>query len=173
MVTNAIDTGNAKLTYAKARQLSAKRYTATKNIYKNLLQAGIIWHWKSPWSSPVHLADKGEDNLRACGDYRALNALTKPDRYPIPHMSSVSLKLDGMRYYSKVYLLKADHQIKMSEDIEKTTVATPFGLFEYVYMPFGLWNATATFQRFMDNIMNTKCVFIYLDDILIYSEDKE
>ena len=60
------------------------------------------------------------------------------------------------------------------EDIEKTAVPTPFGLFEYVHMPFGLQNATATFQQFMDNIfMNMKCVFIYLDDILIYSEDKE
>ena len=71
--------------------------------------------------------------------------------------------------------MKAYHQIKMREDdIEKTAVITPFGLFEYVYMPFGLRNAGATFQRFMDHIfLGVDFVFAYLDDILIFSDNEE
>ena len=117
----------------------------------------------------------GEVKYRIVGDYRALNAITKRDSYPIPHIHSFSSKLAGMHYFSKIDLMSAYHQIPMSpDDIPKTAVITPFGLFEYVSMPFGLRNASCTFQRFMDNIFrHIPNVSVYLDDILICTKAQE
>lgn len=175
-VFHRIDTGNSKPTYAKARQLSEEKFKAVKQEFQSLLEAGIIRPSKSPWSSPLHLVPKGTTGkYRPCGDYRYLNANTKPDRYPLPHIQSVSSKLHGKCIYSKIDMIHAYHQVSVHpEDVEKTAVTTPFGLYEYVYMPFGLRNSAATFQRFMDNIfMDSTCVFVYLDDILVFSSSEE
>jgi cleavage and polyadenylation specificity factor subunit 1 len=87
-VTHYIDTGNASPIYAKTRQISAEKFNAAKAEFPSLLKSRIIRPSKSPWSSPFHLVPKDEPNTyRACGDYRALNAITKPNRYPIPHYS--------------------------------------------------------------------------------------
>lgn len=175
-VRHCIDTGNNCPTFAKVRQLSQDKYQAAKQEFTSLLQAGIIRQSKSPWNSPLHLVPKSTPGKwRACGDYRVLNSITKPDRYPIPHLQSVAMKLENMKIFSKLDLLQAYHQIPVQEeDIEKTAVLTPFGLYEYLFMPYGLKNAGATFQRFMDNIfLDLKCVFVYLDDVLIFSESEE
>lgn len=144
------------------------------------MEAGIVRPSKSPWSSALHMVPKKEENVwRLVGDYKALNSITKPDR--LSHfcgqglLRNVSHKLYNKTIFSKLDLLRAYQQIPVHpEDIEKTAISTPFGLYEYVYTPFGLRNAGCTFQRFVDNIfMNTECVFAYLDDILIFSESEE
>jgi hypothetical protein len=77
-----------------------------------------------------------------------LNAITTPDRYPIPHLQDFSANLNGATHFSKIDLKTAFHQIQMEESaIPKTAVITPFGLFEFVTMPNGLLNAPQTFQR--------------------------
>ena len=175
-VFHHIDTGQKTPVYAKARQLSEEKLKIAKKEFNDLLDLGIVRRSKSPWSSPLHLVPKSTPGQwRPCGDYRTLNAITKPDRYCIPHINAVTSKLHGMRFFSKVDLFKAFHQIPMNpDDVEKTAVATPFGTFEYLYMPFGLRNASATLQRHMDNLfMNVTCAFTYLDDILIFSATRE
>lgn len=171
-----IETDNTSPTFAKTRQLSPEKLKAAKEEFSALLKAGIIQRSKSPWSSALHMVPKGDTGKwRACGDYRVLNAKTKPDRYTVPHIHSVSSKLHNMKVFSKIDLFKAYHQIPVHpDDVEKTAIITPFGLFEYLFTPYGLRNAGSTFQRFMDHIfMDFNRCFIYIDDILVFSENED
>ena len=121
------------------------------------------------------MVEKPENTWRPCGDYRALNSITVPDRYPIPHIHHIHEGLHNCKYFSKIDLLKAYYQISMNDnDIRKTAITTPFGLFEFLQMPFGLRNAAQTFQRYVNGVVgDLKYVTVYIDDILIASETKE
>ena len=159
---------------AKVRRLFGDKLTAAKKEFETMLKLGIIEHSKSEWASPLHVVPKGKDSFRPCGDFRQLNSYTIPDMYPVPHIQDFSAHLQNSKIFSKIDLIRAFHQIPLSKEaIPKTAVITPFGLYQFKRMPFGLRNAAQTFQRFMNTITRgLEGVYVYIDDILVASENK-
>ena len=157
----------------RPRRLAPDRLQFAKKEFEIMLRLGIARPSKSSWSSALHLVPKGsgEDLLRAVGDYRGVNARSIPDRYPIRHIEDFAQALRGKRIFSTVALMRAYNQIPVAEeDIPKTAITTPFGLFEFPFMSFGLRNAAQTFQRFIDEVLRgLDFCNAYIDDILIAS----
>jgi hypothetical protein len=159
---------------AKFRRLDPACLAAAKREFQTMLEEGIIRRSSSQWSSPLHMVQKKDGSWRPCGDYRQLNLQTVEDKYPLPNMADLAARLDGCRVSSKLDLRKGYLQVPLAaSDIAKTAIITPFGLFEFTRMPFGLRNAGMTFQRLMDLILGSlPFAFVYLDDILVASTDE-
>ena len=161
--------------HARARRLNPEKLTAAKAEFLKMEEMGIIRRSNSPWSSPLHVVPKAGGQWRPCGDYRHLNAATKDDRYPLPHIQDFNNILTGCKIFSKIDLVRGYHQIPMaSSSVAKTAIITPFGLWEFLRMPFGLKNAAQAFQRLMDGILrDIPFTFVYIDDILVASHSHE
>lgn len=147
-----------------------------KFIDENLAR-GFIRPSKSPAASPVLFAKKPGGGLRFCVDYRALNALTIKNRYPLPLLRETLARLSKAKYYTKLDVIGAFNRIRMAEGDEwLTAFNTRYGLFESMVMPFGLCNAPATFQARINEVLHEYLdVFCtaYIDDVLIFSDSKE
>ncbi len=159
--------------HARARRLDAEKRSVAKSEFSKMEQLGIIRRSSSPWASPLHLVRKPGGGWRPCGDFRRLNNATVDNRYPLPHIQDFNANLAGMKVFSKIDLIRGYHQIPMAPgDVHKTAIITPFGLWEFLRMPFGLKNAAQAFQRLMDGILRgIPFVFVYLDDILVASKN--
>ena len=141
------------------------------------LKKGIIRPSHSDYASPIVLIRKKSGKLRMCVDYRLVNFRTRKDAYPLPRIEEFIHALQGARYFSVIDLQSVFNQVAMDErDIHKTAFTTPFGLFKFLRMPFGLCNAPSTFQRLMQQASHEDIfhvLLVYLDDIIIFSKTVE
>ena len=139
-----------------------------KAEFAALERDGIIRRSSSPWVSPLHIVKKPDGSWRCCGDYHRLNNVTVPDTYPLPNMMDFSSRVAGCSIFSKIDFRKGI--IKFLSTLLtswKAAIITPFGLFEFVRLTFGLWNVESTFQRLKDRVLaGLSFAIVYLNDII-------
>lgn len=155
--------------------LSANELTALRKFLDENLKAGFIYPSTSSHGAPILFAKKKDGSLRLCVDYRGLNLITKKDRYPLPLISDLLDAPGKARIYTKLDLRHAYHLLRIAPGDEwKTAFRSRYGSYEFKVVPEGLANAPAAFQRFLNTVfadMLDVNVIVYLDDILVYSDD--
>ncbi|GJW84289.1 putative reverse transcriptase domain-containing protein [Tanacetum coccineum] len=144
---------------------------------RELLEKGFIRPSSSPWGAPVLFVKKKDGSFRMCIDYRELNKLTVKNRYPLLRIDDLFDQLQGSSVYSKIDLRSGYHQLHIKEeDIPITAFRTRYGHFEFPVMPFRYTNTPAVFMDLMNRVCKPylgKFVIVFIDDILVYSKDKE
>ena len=130
-----------------------------------------------PWGCPALFVKKKDKSLWMCVDYRPLNVVTIKNKYPLPRIDILFDQLARAKVFSKIDLRSGYHQIKIRpEDIPKTTFSTRYGLYEDLVMSFCLMNAPAYFMYLMNSVFMPeldKFMVVFINDILIYSENEE
>src|SRR6185437_14848737 len=180
VVEHQINTGSHPPIYQHARRQPPALEAAIDAEIAAGKVAGIIKDSCSPWASPIVMVRKQNGKWRMCIDYRRLNAITVADVYPLPPIDQMLYNMGSAKVFTAMDLQSAYHQIVVADqDREKTAFIHRSGLYEYVRMPFGLRNAPATFQRFMNMMLASsdpgirRCVMAYLDDVIVFSNSIE
>ena len=168
---------NEEPPYGPLYPLSARELEVLREYLDNALEKGWIQPSTSPAGAPILFVPKKDGGMRLCVDYRGLNKITVKNRCPLPLINETLDRLVGAKYFTKLDLRDAYYRIRIkSGDEWKTAFRTRYGHFEYTVMPFGLANAPATFQAYINKalrgLLDVSCS-VYLDDILIYSKTLE
>jgi len=159
------------------RRVAPAKREEMQRAVQEMAAAGVIERSDSPWCSPVVLVAKKDGTKRFCVDYRALNAVTVTDAYPLPRMDDTLDALAGVRWFSTLDLKSGYHQVEMAEeDKKKTAFSFGQGLWHFRVMPFGLCNAPSCFERLMERVLEGlqwKAALVYLDDVLVFGNTFE
>ena len=157
--------------------LSEPQKEVLREYLDRMIGQGKIVSSKSPAGAPILFVPKKNGKLRLCVDYRGLNNVTVKNKYPLPLMDPLREQVKGATIFTKFDLRDGYYLIRIKEGDEwKTAFRTQYGQFEYKVMPFGLCNAPAIFQVMMNEVLQEfldQRVVVYLDDVLIYSKNKE
>lgn len=153
--------------------MSKEELLVLRKTLTSLLEKGFIRASSSPAAAPVLFAKKPGGGLRFCCDYRALNAISKKDRYPLPLITETLRSLSEAKWFTKLDVVAAFHKLRMAQGHEeKTAFRTRFGSFEWTVCPFGLSGAPAAFQRYVNSVLREYLgdfVTAFVDDVLIYT----
>ena len=144
----------------------------------DMLEAGVICPSQSPWCNAVVLVRKKDGTLCSCVDFRCLNAWTKKDSSPLPHIQETLESMVGSAHFLSMDFKSGFWQIQMAPESQQYMAFTVGNLefYEFTCMPFGWCNALATFQRLMQNTLgklNLTYCMIYLDDVIIFGCTEE
>ena len=160
--------------YQRPRRLPGPISQEIEAQCKELELLDIIEPSSSSWSSPVVPVRKKDGNIRLCVDYRRLNAVTKPDRFPLPNLTDAVFGLYGVKFFTSLDLVRGYYQLPLEENSrELTAFSTPHNHWQFKRLSFGLKNAPAAFQREMQHVLSGfswRKVVVYIDDVLIMSE---
>ena len=163
--------------YGPIYSLSESELKVLRAYIEKHLANGFIRPSKSPAGAPILFVKKKDGSLRLCVDYRGLNSLTIKNRYPLPLIGESLDRLSRATIYSKFDITSAYHRMRIKKGDEwKTAFRTRYGHYEYQVLPFGLTNAPASFQAYINTALAEKldvCVIVYLDDIIVYSSSPE
>ncbi len=174
LVQHHIEMLPGEVARSRPYRLREHKKNVVQEELKAMLNLGVIEESHSDWASPIVLVPNTDGSVRFCVDYRKVNAVSKFNAYPMPRVDELLDRLGAARFYSTLNLTKGYWQIPLSPlSKEKTAFTTPFGLHQFVTLPFGLFGAPATFQRLMDKVLRPHSTYAaaYLDDVIIHSND--
>ena len=177
LIKHKIDTGNNAPIKLPPRRLPLHQRAEEEKQVEQMLSRNVIEKSDSPWASPIVLVKKKDGTYRCCIDFRRVNSITVKDAYPLPRPDDCFDALYGSTWFSTLDLCSGYWQIELEpNDRPKTAFITRSGLYQFKVLPFGLCNATATFERVMELVMTGlqwKTCLIYLDDVIVYGSTFE
>jgi len=172
LVEHEIKTGDAPPIKQRPRRVPLAYAEEEKRAIEDLLKKGVIEESTSPWASPIVLVKKKNGQIRPCVDYRRLNALVKPDGFPLPRVQDCLDAVAGATLFSSFDLTSGYFQIPLKKsDRPKSAFACKFGQFQMTRLPFGLNSSSACFQRMMEIALQGlqwETCLVYVDDIITY-----
>ena len=177
IVQHSIHVGDAAPIRQRPYRIPYSRREMVKRELDEMLASGVIRPSTSPWASPIVLVEKKDGGVRFCVDFRRkLNQVARFDAYPMPLVEEVFESIGTSAVVTTLDLASGYWQIPTDlKSRDKTAFTTPFGLFEFEVMPFGLHSAPATFQRMISHVIRDCQQFFcaYLDDVAVFSKNWE
>ncbi|XP_036346773.1 uncharacterized protein K02A2.6-like [Rhagoletis pomonella] len=168
---------DARPKFYKPYNLPFAQYDEVRDEIERLVKAKVLTAIKaSEWAAPIVVVKKPKGGVRICADFKVtVNPQIEIDRYPIPRIEELFHKLQNGKFFTKIDLSEAYLQVEVSEEAKKFLVInTPFGLYQYQRMPFGIASAPGLFQRLMENVIaGIPHSAVYLDDIIVSGRTNE
>ncbi|XP_068240411.1 uncharacterized protein [Palaemon carinicauda] len=175
LLMHDVEVGDARPIKQHPYRVNPSKRDIIKQEVEYMLRHDLIQRSFGPWSSPVVLVKKEGGGQRMCFDYRKVNAVTESDCFPLPRVEDCINDVGAAKYISKFDLLKGYWQVPLTERAKEISAfVTSEGLYSCNVMPFGMKNASATFQRLMNQVIDKlEGVVVYIDDLVVYSNSWE